>query len=135
MFGEAGKSVTAKDYLSSVQALQRVSRGVGEQFEHWDVLLSPVCATPPHRLGEVNMDATELEPYKATARQHTGYTSIWNVTGQPAMSVPLHWSEEGLPVGVQFVGRFGDEATLFQLGGQLERAAPWFDRLPTAHLR
>jgi amidase len=127
--------VTAKDYLGSVQALQRVSRGLGEQFERWDVLLSPVCATPPHRLGEVDMEATELEPYKAKARQHTGYTSIWNVTGHPAMSVPLHWSKEGLPVGVQFVGRFGDEATLFQLAGQLERASPWFDRLPTAHLR
>jgi amidase len=135
LFGEAGRSVTAKDYLSSIQALQRVSRSLGEQFEQWDVLLTPVCATPPHRLGEVDMDATELEPYKARARQHTGYTSIWNVTGHPAMSVPLHWTREGLPVGVQFVGRFGDEATLFQLAGQLERAAPWFDRLPTAHLR
>lgn len=135
MFGEAGKDVTAKDYLGAIQTLQRVSRGVGEQFERWDVLLSPVCATPPHRLGEVDMEAAELEPYKAKARQHTGYTSIWNVTGQPAMSVPLHWTREGLPVGVQFTGRFGDEATLFQLAGQLERAAPWFDRLPTAHLR
>ncbi len=135
MFGEAGKSVTAQAYLSAIQTLQRVSRGVGEQFQQWDVLLTPVCATPPHRLGDVNMEATELEPYKATARKYTGYTSIQNVTGQPAMSVPLHWSKAGLPIGVQFTGRFGDEATLFQLAGQLERTAPWFDQLPTAHLR
>jgi amidase len=135
MFGEAGRSVSAQTYLSAIQTLQRVSRGVGEQFERWDVLLTPVCATPPHRLGEVDMEARELEPYKATARKHTGFTSIQNVTGQPAMSVPLHWTADGLPVGVQFAGRFGDEATLFQLAGQLERAAPWWDRMPTAHLR
>jgi amidase len=135
MFGEAGKSVTAQAYLSAIQALQRLSRGIGEQFQQWDVLLTPVCATPPHRLGEVNMEATELEPYKAKARQHTGFTSVQNVTGQPAMSVPLHWSKAGLPIGVQFVGRFGDEATLFQLAGQLERAAPWWDKVGTAHLR
>ncbi len=135
MFGEAGKSVTAQAYVSAIQALQRVSRGVAEQFQRWDVLLTPVCATPPHRLGAVDMEATELEPYKATARKHTGYTSIQNVTGQPAMSVPLHWSKDGLPIGVQFTGRFGDEATLIQLAGQLERAAPWWHRLPTAHLR
>lgn len=134
MFGEAGRSVTAQAYLTAIQTLQRVSRGVGEQFQQWDVLLTPVCATPPHRLGEVDMEARELEPYKASARKYTGYTSIQNVTGQPAMSVPLHWSTSGLPIGVQFTGRFGDEATLFQLAGQLERAAPWWDKLPTAHL-
>ncbi len=135
VFGEAGKNVTALAYLSAIQALQRVSRGVGEQFQQRDVLSTPVCATPPHRLGEVDLEASELESYKATERKHTGYTSIQNVTGQPAMSVPLHWSKSGLPIGVQFTGRFGDEATLLQLAGQLERAAPWWDKLPTAHLR
>jgi amidase len=58
------------------------------------------------------------------------YTPLFNVTGQPAMSVPVHWNREGIPIGMQFVGRFGNEATLFQLAGQLERAQPWFDRLP-----
>ena len=58
------------------------------------------------------------------------YTTLFNATGQPAMSVPLHWDEEGLPIGMHFVGRYGDEATLFRLAGQLERARPWFDRIP-----
>jgi len=58
------------------------------------------------------------------------YTPVFNVTGQPAMSIPLYWNEAGLPIGMHFVGRFGDEATLFRLAGQLERAQPWFDRGP-----
>ena len=130
LFGEAGKTVPAQAYLSGIQTLQRVSRSLGQQFLNWDVLLGPVTARPPHRLGVVDMQSTDLDAYKATARKQAGYTSIWNVTGHPAMSVPLAWSTEGLPIGVQFVGRFGDEATLFQLAGQLERASPWAHKRP-----
>jgi amidase len=62
--------------------------------------------------------------------QFIPFTPLFNATGQPAMSVPLHWNDKGLPIGMHFVGRYGDEATLFRLAGQLEQAKPWFDRQP-----
>ena len=68
-----------------------------------------------------------------TARKVFGfipYTPLFNVTGQPAMSMPLYWNADGLPIGTQFVGRFGDEATLFRIAGQVERAQPWAHRIP-----
>jgi amidase len=71
-----------------------------------------------------------LKPLAARTFDFIPYTPLFNVTGQPAMSVPLHWNAAGLPIGMHFVGRFGDEATLFRLAGQLEGARPWFDRAP-----
>lgn len=71
-----------------------------------------------------------IKPLAAQTFDFIPYTPPFKVTGQPAMSVPLYWNEAGLPVGVQFAGRFGDEATLFRLAGQIERAQPWFDRAP-----
>jgi amidase len=73
-----------------------------------------------------------IKPLADKTFEFMPYTPVFNVTGQPAMSVPLHWTADGLPVGMHFVGRFGDEATLYRLAGQLERAQPWFERTPVA---
>ena len=71
-----------------------------------------------------------IKPLADKTFEFMPYTPVFNVTGQPAMSLPLHWSAGGLPVGMHFVGRFGDEATLYRLAGQLERAQPWVQRMP-----
>ena len=67
------------------------------------------------------------------ARSFNAFTRIQNLTGQPAMSVPLFWNEDNIPIGVQFAGRFGDEATLFRLASQLEQARPWSNKKPPIH--
>ncbi|MBW2678208.1 MAG: hypothetical protein JRD49_11665 [Deltaproteobacteria bacterium] len=94
------------------------------------MLLTPVLAEPPVDLG--TFDAPQDNPLVAWDRvvQFAPYTAMFNATGQPAMSVPLYWTSDGLPIGSHFVGRFGDEATLFQLAAQLEKARPWMNRRP-----
>ena len=87
-------------------------------------------ACPPCRLGELALTNTDTPALLDRLQSTIGFTQLMNVAGNPAMSVPLYWNGAGLPIGVQFAGRFGDEATLFRLGAQLERARPWFERRP-----
>ena len=84
-------------------------------------------AQPPVPIGEL---ATDDPAVFARVTAYIPFTPLFNATGQPAISLPLHWSKGGLPVGVQFAGRFGDEGVLYRLAGQLERARPWRDRRP-----
>jgi len=128
---EMGNRRSAADYLLAVQDLQRVSRQVARFFVDYDVWLSPTLAEPPPALG--SFDPTPDNPMQGIFRaaQFVPFTPIFNATGQPAMSVPLHWNQENLPIGVQFAGRFGDEATLFRLAAQLEQSRPWAGRWPT----
>src|SRR5580693_5284886 len=100
----------------------------------YDILLTPTVCTPPHKLGVVSMMTTDIDAYFQTLGDDTAFTSPFNVSGHPAMSVPLHWAPDGLPVGVQFVAPFGDEAMLFRLAAQLETAQPWANRRPTRTL-
>jgi amidase len=125
-----GDSRSAADYLLAVAYLQRFSRQVGRWFTGFDVWLTPVLAEPPLPLG--SFDAPPDQPLLPLLRAGAWvpFMPIANITGQPAMSVPLHWNADGLPVGSHFVGRYGDEATLFRLAAQLERARPWAGRRP-----
>jgi amidase len=131
---EMGQRKTAADYISAVAILQAISRGIAGFFQKYDVLITPTLAEPPVPLGTFDPSSDDLaralEQVTQRALQFSPYTFVCNVTGQPAMSVPLYWNSGGLPIGVHFIAPFGDEATLFRLAGQLEKARPWADRLP-----
>lgn len=124
-----GRKLSAVDYLRAQQGLRQTAQDMARFMENVDLLLSPTMTWAPPRLGVVDM-ALPLEEFGPVATRSSVFTVLYNITGQPAMSVPLHWSATGLPIGVMFAGRFGAERTLFQLAGQLEQARPWFDRLP-----
>jgi amidase len=125
-----GRSLNAAQYLGAVQGLQKATRRIAAAFEEFDVLLTPTLAEPPAPLG--TFDSPPGEPLAGLLRaaSYVPFTPPFNVTGQPGVSLPLHWNEAGLPIGVQFVGRLGDEETLLALAGELERAVPWTQRRP-----
>jgi amidase len=126
LMGSLGRAVPAADYIASVNWVHAWSRRLQAWWDDFDVLVSPVIAIPPPPIGWLS------DPELGTERLTSilQFTAQFNVSGQPAMSLPLHWSENDLPVGVQFVGPIDDEALLIRLAAQLETAAPWADRLP-----
>ena len=131
---ERGRRVTAADYLLAVEDLQAFSRTVAGFLAGYDAWLTPTMSAPAPPLGEVV--STEQEPLRAAQRggATVAYPAVVaNITGGPAMSVPLWQTAAGLPVGVHFLGRVGADATLFRLAGQLERARPWTGRRPRVH--
>jgi amidase len=128
---EQARATPSPEHATSIMELQRAAREVIAFWDDVDVLLTPTLALPPVPIGWTFED-TGGDPHLAFARQllFTPFTGVINVTGQPAMSVPLYWSEDGLPIGVQFVGKPFAEATLFRLASQLEQARPWAGRRP-----
>ncbi|WP_035841455.1 amidase [Kitasatospora azatica] len=131
---EQGRTLSAAQYLLSVATLQRAARSLAGFYREYDLLLSPVTAWPAPVLGSFAIGTPDQQLMRAIEFCHE--TPLANLTGQPAMSVPLHWTEEGLPIGTHVTGRFGAEATLFAFAAQLEAAQPWANRLPAAiHLR
>ena len=146
-----GDAFTAGEFVQALRQWNTFARQMGLFFQRYDLYLTPTTAFPPVRIGELKPKPIEERLMKITNALNLGklirlsgvadklaienlaktpYTQLANVTGLPAMSVPLHWTADGLPSGVQFIAPFGDEATLFRLAGQLERAQPWFDRRP-----
>jgi amidase len=149
--GLIGEAIPAPKLSWALHQLKRTSRQVAPFFEQYDVLLTPTLACPPLEVGVLRIGGAKRLGLVALNHLGTGrllkalarvtgaglrmlsfapFTPLFNATGQPAMSVPLCWNEEGLPIGMQFAGRYGDEATLFRLAAQLEKASPWFHRVP-----
>ncbi len=120
---------TSEQLFSAQATLGKIAQQVAMLQEQYDVLLSPTLAKPPVELGKLSLNQ-ENEPYEREAINISAFTMLYNATGQPAMTVPLHWTKTGLPVGVMFAGRFGEEHTLLKLAAQLEQAKPWFNKLP-----
>lgn len=144
-----GKKRSAGELERAIHTIQMAGREVALFMRDYDVMLSATLAQPPWLIGELDPSPMEVRLLQAVRRaparilleqvvkqlsdevlEPMPNTPLFNMTGQPAMSVPLHWNGQGLPVGVQFAGRLGDEATLFRLAGQLEHARPWADRRP-----
>lgn len=127
---KGGRKVTGEQTMWGWQTLRLLNRQVLETFEEFDVYLSPVMGTPPPEVGFI--DPVNLEPREVNKRQGKvfPFTPPFNFSGQPSLSLPLHMSASGLPIGMMFTGRYGDEATLFRLAGQLEKEMPWADRKP-----
>lgn len=146
-----GRSYSARDFAYSRKQWNTISRRFGQIHQTYDLWLCPTLATPPIKNGALQSNVLEelilkigiklgVVPYfkntgivESIAKRTLGYipyTPIANMTGQPSMNVPLHWSKEGLPIGVMFTAKMGDEATLFRLASQLEQAQPWKRKFP-----
>ncbi|MCH8997374.1 MAG: amidase [Proteobacteria bacterium] len=130
LLAQEGRTQSAADYARALPVIHGIGRGFARFFEDYDLLLTPTLAQPPWPLGTIDMMGRDLDTYFDALYTHMPFTAQFNASGQPAVSVPLHWTGDGLPVGVQFVARFGDEATLLRLSAQLEAAQPWADRRP-----
>lgn len=127
---ERGRHVPAAQALASLSYMQLLARRVAAFMARYDALLMPALAQPPLPLGTIDPRSADVPATIATVSAFMPHMPLANATGQPAMSVPLYEDEAGLPLAVQFYGRYGDEATLFRLAAQLEEARPWADRRP-----
>ncbi len=128
--GQKGERLTAADYVRATQTAHRLGRQMAAFHADWDVLLTPGLAMLPPRLGWIDMMLDDVDEYWRRVFTFSPFTVWFNLTGQPAMMLPLGTSPEGLPVAVQCVARYGDEATIFRLAAQLEAARPWMGRRP-----
>ncbi|MFP8882031.1 MAG: amidase family protein, partial [Myxococcota bacterium] len=129
-----GRTMSAADYIAAQSLNNRLARGLAGWWEDgFDLLLTPTCAAPPPALG--CFDATPENPMQGmmASLPYTVFTSPFNVSGQPAISLPLHWNDDGLPIGIQLVAAYGREDLLIRVAAQLEQAEPWKHRRPPLH--
>jgi amidase len=127
---QQGRKADVIAYSRAIATAHQIGLALAKFQLSYDVILSPTLAKPPVPLGLLGLSPENMQQWAKEIIEFSPYTALYNVTGQPSMSVPLHWTPEGLPVGVMFSARFGDEATLFRLAAQLEKAKPWAGRKP-----
>jgi amidase len=132
---ELGKRLSVEELLASLEVFNRLRRESGALFEEYDLLLTPTLALPPQPLGKYSQNQDmEAIAFFAMCDDIGQFLPLFNITGQPAITLPLCWSEAGWPMGMQFVGRFGEEETLIRVASAFEEAMPWRDRIPPVHV-
>jgi amidase len=127
---DRGRSVSGPQFGTAVGELRRIAAHASRRLAPYDAVLTPTLAQPPLRIGEIRDDADPARDFE-NQKRFTPYTSAWNLTGMPAVSLPLHMTPDGLPVGVMLAGRPAEEHRLLALSAQIEAAAPWIDRHPS----
>lgn len=127
--GERGHALSGPEFGLAIGAMRRHAAGALESLAAYDAVLTPTLATPPVPVGALRDDEHPERDFEAQ-KAFTPWTSAWNVTGMPAVSLPLHWTPDGLPVGVMLAARPAEDALLLSLAAQVEAAAPWHDRRP-----
>ena len=126
---ENGNNFSASDYVNAIKINHRLGQELEKMFDQYDVLLSPVLASPPVKIGTIDMNTNDMKTYVERLTKYSPFTGIFNQSGQPSMSVPLFRTKDNLPVGSMFSAAFGNENLLFSLAGQLEQAQPWVKSL------
>jgi amidase len=127
---QKGEQIAAADYVRATQTMHRLGRQMAAFHEGYDVLLTPGLGTLPPKLGWIDMMLEDVDEYWRRVFTFSPFTVWFNLTGQPALMLPLGRSASGFPIAVQLVGRYGEEGAILSLGAQLEKARPWFDKNP-----
>ena len=125
-----GKQFSGGDYLNVVSFCQQMAQEVARFYKNYELWLTPTLGEPPVPLGTFDHQKVKLMDIINRISKFVPFTSICNVTGQPAISIPLYWNAENITIGSHFIGKFGDESTLFNIAGQLEEIKPWKSRIP-----
>lgn len=126
---ENGNNFSASDYVNAIKINHRLGQELEKMFDQYDILLSPVLASPPIKIGTIDMNTNDMKTYVERLTKYSPFTGIFNQSGQPSMSVPLFRTKDNLPVGSMFSAAFGNENLLFSLAGQLEQVQPWANSL------
>lgn len=126
---QLGRSISGVQHCADIDSIRLMSRAICTDLATYDVFVTPTLLHPPRPLGFLDMSERDVDLYNAKWSD-AAFMFPFNISGQPSISLPLHWSTDGLPIGVQFVARTGDEAVLLSLGSVLEQEMPWRDRAP-----
>lgn len=127
---EAGRAITAPQYLAAVAGIQNASRVIAQFLRRYDLFMTSTLMTPPVKVGRFDTSTSDPLTFFGEIGKFAGPTAVANATGGASISLPLHWTADGLPVGLMFSGDLGAEDILLGLAGQLERAQPWASRRP-----